>query len=350
MIRDKLPKHVHVFTDRRGARDVQRIYLRRPGHKQVPLPGPLYSPAFLQAYEAARAQPVPPVGAGRTKPGTFNALLAAFYASTDFTSLAPSTQRAFRNIYEKLRNLLGDEMVAKFRREHVVSMMQGMAKTPAAANGFRKRLKKLMRFAIASGLRDDDPTLYVKPIKYKTTGYPTWEEDDIEKFKAAHPLGTRPRLALELLLCTGQRRSDVVRMGRQHVRDGYMGVRQHKTWTFLEIPIHVDLSATIDATPSEHLTFLTTDYGRPFTPAGFGNWFRDQCDAAGLHGLAAHGLRKAMCRRLAEAGCTTLQIMAITGHKNIREVETYVQAANQKLMARDAMTKLETGTKTGNAG
>src|SRR5262245_24414019 len=49
-----------------------------------------------------------------------------------------------------------------------------------------------------------------------------------------------------------------MRMGRQHVRDGLIHVRQSKTGTTLAIPIHPELRAVLDATPAEHLTFLTT--------------------------------------------------------------------------------------------
>ena len=87
-------------------------------------------------------------------------------------------------------------------------------------------------------------------------------------------------------------------------------------------------------TPSRHLTLLTTAYGKPFTAAGFGGWFRDRCDEAGLPQCSAHGLRKAACRRLAEAGCSSKVIAAISGHKSLREVERYVEAADQERMAR----------------
>jgi len=85
------------------------------------------------------------------------------------------------------------------------------------------------------------------------------------------------------------RRSDVVRMDRQHFSDGTLFVRQQKTGREVWIPVHPALAAIIAETPS-NLTFLVTDQGKPYSAAGFGNWFRDQCLAAGLHGCSAHGL------------------------------------------------------------
>jgi integrase len=153
---------------------------------------------------------------------------------------------------------------------------------------------------------------------------------------------------MALLLYTGQRRSDVVKMGRQNRNGSALRVRQQKTGTELEIPVHATLQGILDATPGDNMTYLLTSHGAPFTPAGFGNWFHEQCVAAGLApGLASHGLRKAACRRLAEAGCSTLQIMSITGHKKVADIETYVSARNQKLMASEAMAKIETETVIG---
>jgi integrase len=130
----------------------------------------------------------------------------------------------------------------------------------------------------------------------------------------------------------------VVRIGRQHVRNGALHLTQGKTGAELVIPVHPELATIIAATPSDQLTYLVTEYGQPFTPAGFGNWFRAQCNAAGLpRECAAHGLRKAACRRLAEAGASANVIAAISGHRTLREVERYTRAADQARMARAGM-------------
>lgn len=153
-------------------------------------------------------------------------------------------------------------------------------------------------------------------------GYRTWTEEEIRTFYDKFEVGTRERLAFDLLLYTGQRRGDVVRMGRQHVRDGVLLIRQSKTGTEVEIPIASDLRLSLDSLPAGQLVFLMTGQGKPFTAAGFTNWFRDAVSAAGLPvGLSAHGLRKAACRRLAEAGCSAPQIMAVSGHKTLAEAQ-----------------------------
>src|SRR5262249_34044198 len=135
---------------------------------------------------------------------------------------------------------------------------------------------------------------------------------------------------LELLLHTAQRRADVIRLGPQHVRGGVLSVRQQKTSKTLAIPVSPALVAALDALSSKHLTFLVTEEGKPFEAMAFTKWFRRCCNPAGLQGYSAHGLRKAACRRLAEAGCSANEIAAISGHASLREVERYTRAADSR--------------------
>ena len=182
-----------------------------------------------------------------------------------------------------------------------------------------------------------DPTERIKLPRYKTDGIHSWTEQEIEQFQSRHALGTRARLALALLLYTAQRRGDVIHMGRQHVRGGMISVHQKKTGTKLQIPVHPSLGKVLESTAADHLTFLVTERGVPFSEAGFGNWFRERCDEAGLGRCSAHGLRKAACRRLAEAGCSEKQIAALSGHISLSEVQRYTKAADQVRLAREAM-------------
>ena len=150
-----------------------------------------------------------------------------------------------------------------------------------------------------------------------------------------------------MLLCdTGVRRGDAVRLGLQHIRHdllpksphGYLSIVQGKTGTLVEVPITDALQAAIDATPSNHLTFLVTNLGQPFTDAGFTNWFRDRCNEAGLpKGLSAHGLRKARARRIAEKGVSAHGIAAITGHTTLSEVQRYAAKYDRRKLAVEAM-------------
>jgi integrase len=121
-----------------------------------------------------------------------------------------------------------------------------------------------------------------------------------------------------------------------------IGVVQQKTGAKLTIELHSALSAILDAAPRQHVTVLNTEFGRPFTVSGYGNWLRDAIEAAGLPlDCKPHGLRKAAGRRLAEAGCTAHEIMSVLGHKTLAEAERYTREADQARLARSGVVKLE---------
>jgi integrase len=285
------------------------------------------------------------VGASRTVPGTINALVVAYLNAPAFGALSVSTKKTYRGILERFREAHGDKRVKMMEPHNVLAVMSSKATTPAAANNLLRMLRQLMKFAVLHGWRESDPTTGIKPPRMRSGGFHTWTEPEIAAFESAHKIGTRARLALALLLYTAQRRSDVVRLGRQHIRDGVLSIRQQKTGAAVEIPVLPELRAILEASQNAHLTFLVTASGKPFSSAGFGNWFREMCDEANLpKACAAHGLRKAAARRLAEAGCTAHQIMSITGHKTLREVTRYTEAADRRGLAVAAMSKLKKRT------
>lgn len=334
--RIRLPRYVHGFLDRHGR---PRHYYRRRGFNAVPLPGLPYSPEFMAAYESALAgQRAAP--SARAVPGTMNALALSFFAAPAFSTLRPSTRSAYRWTIERLCREHGDKRVALLRREHIVRLMA--VRTPGAANKLRKALRAIMKHAVDIGMCAVDPTSEVKAIRTRTAGFHSWSDLEISQFEECHPIGSRARLAMALLLYSGQRRGDVIRMGPQHVRNGVLFVKQEKTGAELVIPVHPDLATAIASAPSGHLTFLTTRLGRPFEASTFSHWFRDQCDKAVLPHCSAHGLRKAAARRLAEAGCTAHEIGAITGHTSLAELVRYTRAADQRHLAEAAMAKTRT--------
>jgi integrase len=339
----KLPKYVDAWVDGRDGHAY--YYLRRRGYPRVRLPGLPWSPSFMAAYEAALAGPRTAIGAGRVKPGSVAAVVAAYFDSQQFfASKSAGTQRMRRGILERFRAAHGDRPFALLPPEWIEALLD--AKPPHAARSWLVTLRSLCQFAIKRGWLRADPTANIKLRAIKGDGFHTWTEDEIAQFEAHHHIGTKPRLALALLLYTVQRRSDVVRMGRQHIKDGVLTVKQKKTGKPLAIPVHSDLQTVLDATPSEHLTFLVTATGKPYGGNAFSAQFRNWCDAAGLSKRCKpHGLRKAACRRLAEAGCSGNEIMAISGHVTMKELVRYTAAADQARLARNAMVRVRNGNR-----
>jgi integrase len=335
-------KYVHSFIDDRYGKAKARYYFRRRGHKQVPLPGMPGSIEFEQAYAAAIAnEPLPStIGAKRIRVGTIDALVIAYFNSPMFLGLASATQATYRGILEAFTREHGAKPLALLTRKHLEAMLARKMKTPAAGNHWLRLIKTLMRFAVREQLRADDPARDIDYIKRKVAGFHTWSEPEIAQFEAHHPIGSKARLALALGLYSGQRRGDCIRMGRQHVRNGLLHVKQRKTGWSGAIPVHANLQAALATVPSTQLTFLINGQGKPFTGKDFTQWFARQCAAAGLpQHCVFHGLRKAALTRLADAGCTVHQIAAISGHKSLREVERYTRGADQERLARDAMAR-----------
>jgi integrase len=247
-----------------------------------------------------------------------------------------------RSILERFRAAHGDKPVALLPPEWIEAVLD--SKPPHAARSWLMTLRSLCEFAVKRGWLRTNPAATVKLPSVKSDGYHTWTDDEIATFEAHHPIGSKPRLALALLLYTMQRRGDVIRMGRQHIRQTPDGealyVRQQKTGKELMLPIRPELRAVLDATPSEHLTFLVTTTGKPYGGNHFTETFREWCEAAGLpERCKVHGLRKAACRRGAEAGYSANELAAWSGHASLDEVARYTKAADQARLARNAMNR-----------
>jgi len=203
-----------------------------------------------------------------------------------------------------------------------------------------KMLRILIKHAIMLGWLQHDPSLGIKRPKQGEVR--SWSDAELSRFESHWPVGTKQRLAFGLMLYTGQRRSDVHRMVWGDVTGETIRVVQQKTGAKLTIPLHADLRTILAAAPRAHVAILTTEYGRAFTVDGFSGFMRDAIKGAGLPlDCQPHGLRKAAGRRLAEAGCSSRELMAVLGHKTLSEAERYTRDADQARLPSAAVARLE---------
>jgi integrase/recombinase XerD len=361
--------YVNSFVDARGKK---RHQFRRKGHKKVTIKGRPGSQEFMDAYHALLEKTggslsVVEIGASRTKVGTVSDLIVRYFKSDVFTKgLSKATQDTWRPILNRFREFetpsgrrYGENQIATIRKKSVAAFLQG--RTANAQKNSLKPIRGFLRYAISEGELATDPTadLEVARVCAKSRGHMTWLEPQVEQYRERHPLGTMARLAIELLLNIAARRHDAHLIGQQHVRDGKLSWRPHKTirttGKLLSIRIMPRLQAAMDAMPSGVraagvLTFLVNDYGQPFaSPAAFGNKFADWCKAAGLQPVLcddgkirnyrAHGLRKAALRTLAHSGATGVELMAVSGHSSLDQVQVYLDEVDQERAAESAMTK-----------
>lgn len=348
-------RYVYEDVDRHGS--VRIYFWRGKGHRKVRLrekPGTL---EFRTAYEAAKAasgsEATPtPVSNSAARPAlnTYRWLCAQYLRSPEFKRLDASTQRVRRRILEVTwaeptepgaTTVFADFPVQRFTAKAVKVLRDRKGARVEAANSRVKALRQVFAWAIEQELVAANPARDVRYLTSGSTGFPRWSVDEVAQFEAHHPIGTKARLALALLMFTGQRRSDVVLFGRQHVRGGYLQFTQTKNRNrnpvTLQIPVLPVLQDIIDRSPTGDLTFLVTEFGRPFTANGFGNKMREWCNEAGLPRCSAHGLRKASATIAAENGATPHQLMAIFGWRTLKEAERYTREAGQKKLAGAAM-------------
>lgn len=304
------------------------------------------SDEFIRRYEAAVAGRSPPGGAGasRTRRGTVSAVIASLYQSPGFRGLKVTTRQTYRNVYERLRREHGHRLVADMQRRHVMQIIAKKADTPGAANFLLRMVRQLLDHAIDLELRTDNPARLVKMYATGGTGRHTWTEDEIARFYAVHRPGSIAHLAMTLMLYTGAARSDAVALGWANVRGGRLVYRRRKTARTkardVTIPIHDQLAAVLNRLPRDAFTFLETRLGAARSPNGLGNDMRRWCDDAGLPECTSHGLRRAMARRLAEAGATTKEIMAAGGWSTSKEVDRYTADADREALATAGFEKL----------
>jgi integrase len=355
-------RYVWEDRDRHGN---LRIYVAVPGRQKTRIKAQPGTPEFMAAYHAAIEGIVAqPKQHGR---GSFGYACKAYYASKTFKRLDEGTQAWRRRELDKICEKHADKPIGLMKPEHIRAL-RDEKETPDASNQRLKALRALFNWAVEAHEAPRNPVVEVKRVPTpQTGGHKPWTPDIVRRFEDRHPIGTRARLAMALMLYTTGRREDATRFGPQHIRshgvivDGRevavkrivytQAKNEHRNPVHLDIPMHPELEKIIDATPSGHLTFLVTSQGKPFTPAGFGNWFRDRCDEAELQGYSAHGLRKGTSAVLAEKGATPHMIQSITGHRTLSEVENYTRAARQRILA-DAAMKLITNetTPTDSAG
>jgi integrase len=328
-------KYVQAF---RSGGDVY-YYFRRHGQTRVRLPGLPGSAEFMAAYQAALATAPVAIGKSlRSKPGSISSAVAEYYLSGSFRALTGGTPQKWRALLERFREQYGHKSLASLPKEFITALLDPMP--PHAARNWLKAIRHFIRWAETRKLIDPDPTWGIRIKVPKSDGHHTWDETEIAQYEATHPVGSKARLALALGLFTAQRRSDVIRIGRQHIRDGVLVLRQQKTGAMLSIPLARELEAIIAASPIGHLTLLTTRTGKSYGGDDFTDQFRVWCDTARLpQRCVFHGLRKAAARRLAEAGCTVHEIAAMTGHVSIKEVERYTKGVDQARLARAAVAK-----------
>jgi len=344
-------KYCSRDIDRHGN---ERFYVRLPGRQKYRMKSPYldasgsvteeFSAEYHRVINATATQPAK---SGNTiEVGSIRWLVEKYYRSKAFQNHSLATRSDKRSVLGRYCDGVGHLPYRRLRKSDIEASQMKRKGTPGAADKLVKYLKALFNWAIASDLADTNPANGVTKIN-KSDGFHSWREHEMEVFRAAYPIGSTARLAFEIMLNLGVRRSDLVMLGPKNLVKSRIEFRPSKSTgaaprPLISLPVTADLQKALDATRHIGKTFLVNEYGHAFTSNGFGNKMRQWCDDAGLPDCSSHGLRKASATILAEAGATEHQLMAIFGWSDSKMAQHYTKSAQSKLIIDAGFERRET--------
>lgn len=338
------PPHLHREVTRHG----RVVWYVRTDRKapRIRIHGDYGTDEFRTAYEAAiRGEAAPTKAEYPAK--SLGWLVARYRESTAWTVLSIATRRQRENILKHILAKAGREPYTRVDRKAIVAGRDRRKDTPSAAKHFVQTMRGLFEWAADAQHVASDPTAGIAVPRKKTEGFHTWTDEEREAYKARWPLGTRQRVWYAVVYCTGLRRGDAVRVGRQHVKGARGKMRAEKTESstaeIAYFAVDAELREALDAGPTGDLTFIVGAEGKPLTKESFGNMFRDACNDAGVPG-SAHGLRKARATYAADNGATEAELDAMFGWKRGSGTSAiYTQRVNRERLAMAAADKMERG-------
>lgn len=335
MPRPRLPHLRHERT-RHGK---YAWYVRVGNGPRIRLQAPFGSPEFEAEYMAAMGGK-PARASRKPSAGTLRWLWLRYRETQAWTRLGPASRRQRENVMRKVLEASGEMPLSEVSKAHIVAGRDSRAATPSMARHFVITMRGLFGWAAEADLMSETPTKDIKITKPKTEGFAVWTDEEVERFRAAYPLGTRERLAFDVLFYTGLRKSDAIKAGRQHVKGGVLTLRTAKTGETVSIRIMPELTQSIEAGPVGDLAFIVHSGNRPMTTGSFGIWFRRVCTAAGCPGTS-HGLRKALATRLANMGASESELEALFGWRGGGMASLYTRKADRVRLAGTAMDRLK---------
>jgi hypothetical protein len=155
-----------------------RVYIRfrKRGMKSVPLPGPIGSKAFWEAYNAALESKPVEIGAElRSTRGSVSAAIAAYLVSHAWDGLSQGTKRMRRAILERFRERYGEYPLGRINENFLTAYLEALK--PHAARNHLKALRGLLKHA------RHDITRGIEAPKAKSEKRASWSPEQIAQFR-----------------------------------------------------------------------------------------------------------------------------------------------------------------------
>ncbi|MCF3643002.1 site-specific integrase [Rhizobium sp. TRM95111] len=337
----------------------ERYYVRMKGRRKIRIREPFrdadgaITDEFMAAYRAAIAA-LKGETAAAAKPNlpreeTFEWLFDRYYRSATFKGFDKATQKDKASVLDRFAATAGHLPYRKFRHEDMVKSQLKRAATPGAADKLVKVLRALFNWAMMQkpALAAFNPAVGVEAINRRKGGFHTWTPAEIDSFRAHWSMGSTPRLAMELMIAIGARRSDAAQIGPkdEFIRDGQRWVRftaykgRNRFPVEMEARLTPELMEAIEKTPIGHHSYVISSRSAAYTIESFGNAFSRWCKEAGLEKCSAHGLRKAASVAYAESGGTAPELMALFGWSNLKTAQIYIEQAEKRKMRANAFER-----------
>lgn len=330
----KLPPYVVRERTRHGR---VTFYFRRGKGQRVRLPD-IRDPAFEEAYQRAR-KALPPSQARQERQDTLAWLIGQYQRSSAYAGLAQATRDQRDNIFRQAVKESGAYPFAAITPDDIREARERRKETPHQSRNVLDAYRGLFTWAVEAGHLTSNPTEGVaNPKRIAGPGFLAWTMQDVAQFRKRWPRGTPQHLWLTVLLETGARRGDAVRIGWQHVKHRMATVETEKTGVYAFIPISGALARELRLSGAgRRATWICGDRGTALTKESFGNLFRAACREAGLPPKkSAHGVRKLAATLDAEGGLTVEQMKAVYGWTSDAMASHYAKTANRRKLAEEA--------------
>ena len=275
-----------------------------------------------KAIEAATETPA------QAPPGSFDSLCAAYLASHNYQRLAPKSQKLNRLYIDHLRERYGPLPAVAITRPVVVALREANSSRAWYATHLLSKLRLVLQHGVDTGVLRMNPALKPGGVR-PPRRHAVWSREDTDRMLAA--ANADIRLACALLLYTAQRPADALAMtwGQIQDRNGrlWLTLRQAKTGELVDVPAHRDLETMLRATPRRSMMVVPSPTGLPWAYRNFARSWDAAREKAGIEGVQRRDLRRTAMVRMAEAGATTVQIAAVSGHtidQTSRILDTYI--------------------------
>jgi integrase len=264
-------------------------------------------------------------------------VLTLYKKSVDWGLLAHNSKVTYNAAWDHIRPLM-EKNVQDIKRRDILRIRDALMDRPGVSNTVLTATSRLLSWAVEHEYVTHNVALRIK--RQRMNELRAWSNAEIKQFLAVAT--GYVRTAFLIALYTGQRRVDIFKMMWIHYDGTTIRVSQQKTGVKLIIPCHKILKAELDSLPKDGQYVMTTDGINRYGRTTFGTHWKKTMQDAGLHGvgLTFHGLRKTAAKKMAEAGCSVHEIMAVTGHTTIAMVQKYTTGAEQERRANNALKKM----------